>query len=658
MVRVTRCLVSAVLCGAWVFSAAASPVEDAGRAYDRGDYSLAADLYERAAEQTPALKDDKAFVTAWRKAEARVAYATGSRLHKEGEYGAAADQFMRAIGKDSDFELAYAALADAQQAGIRQHLLAAVEAADNGDLLTAKNRLERSLVLGGGSNDQVTTAINSIAKPEETFDKKTLDKLAEAKRLGKDRQWGLAEQQLTELVKQTPLMLPARAELSRAQRYKNMSVAMTDEAAALITQKRLSPALAKLSSATSVWPYNQRAAELLESVEAQVKRAAALVDEARKLSEQADWRGANEKLVDALAIDPSHADARALRSKVRVGLVKMLGEQAQAELDEGNVARARELLDRADQYWANNRWTRTGFSAYQLVLMQQAEEAGRTGEAYLRALLASRQDEATFRIPQMERAMLREAGATYSYKIDSTTPAIGVDSGALATALSAQAYATHRSPLTCTAIVHGALAIEPGADAPDKAEPRYTVRVVITETDVDLRQRSNGLTTHIGTTFGDTSIAGHTHYWEKYGYVDAQVQVFDNQTGERVDSWSAHRWANYTDRQQYVVGRSWNTSYWTLPTDDAIESRLANDLSEAIQTAVDESIALARARALRDAADELEKDNPSAALDQRVAAVVLAGQVNTRQARQELRRMARDLDKQHPTGMPKPAESE
>lgn len=643
-----RWCVSAVVCVASAWSSVAGPVEDAQQASQRGDYAIAVERFEQAAQAMPELLDDASFMSSWRFAESRAAYALGTTLHKQGEYNAAADAFLRAIAKDSGYELAYAALADAQRAGVQQHLLAALDAADQGDLLTAKRRLEESLVLGGGADQQVAAALASIAEPEKTFDKAVLDQLAEARRLGDDRQWGLAERQLLALVKAEPLMLPARAELTRASRFKSMSEAMTDEAATLIAQQRLSPALEKLASAATVWPYNKRAAELLGSVEAQIKRANAIVEEARQLAAKADWRAANEKVNEALAIDPSLAEARAVRSEVRVGLVKMLADDAQAALAGGDIKRTRELIDRGEVYWPNNRWTRRVFADYQLVLAEKAARAGRTGEAYLRTLLAARDAQVNDKLEAMEQAMLRDADATYAYSIEPNNPSLGVSSAQLADALAGQAYSSPKQ-VALIRLTHDGEVIAPNAPGDDTANPRYVVRVRITDTDIDLRQRDGVLALNgsgIGTT--DTVTVGGGHYWEKYGTVDAAVSVFDQATGQPIDAWTAGRWANYTDRQQYVIGQTWNTSYWTLPTDESIAAQLARDLAARLQPTVEEVVTLARARVLSETAQELDKAQPAEAMDLRVSAVLLAGTVNPREARRELRKMAEQLDQDQP----------
>lgn len=659
MVRVPLRRTWFLVCGcALTWSAMAGPVEDAQQAYDRGDYTRAVDRYNDAAEASPTLRSDPSFMKSWQQAEARVAYQVGSKLHAERAYSAAVEQFMHAIGKDPSYKLAYAALEDAQRAGIQQHLLRALESADRGDLLAAKRELESSLVLGGSGDPQVKTALAGIVQPEQTFDEATLAKLAEARRLGDDRQWELAERQLMTIVKQHPLLLAARAELTRATRLKTMSVTMTDQAAALIAQQRLSPALEKLAGAASIWPYNDRAAELLESVETKVKRAESLVEVARQHANNTDWRDANEKLLEALAIDPSNAKARALRSEVRVGLVSMLGEDARAALGAGDTQRARTLLDRGMEYWPNNRWTRGDLAQYQLALSEKAAEADRTGEAYLRALLASRDAVVTHQLNAMERSFLNQTQARYAYDIEPSTQPFGVESTTLTNALSAQAAGSREQHISCIRLQHGEAAIDRFVEAHEQADARFLVRVRITDTDIDLRQRSNGAIAYNGTSFGNTGqyAFNNNHYWEKYGKVDAAVVIIDQTTGKEIDRWTANRWANYTDRQQYVIDRQWNDSYWTLPTDEAIETRLARDLAADIQPAVEQAITLAKAKSLRRGADAMEKQDPAAAMDQRVSAVILAGQINPRDARRELRRMAKALDEAYPTGYENAAE--
>ena len=657
MVRAARrWILSAVVCGALGAPAWAGVAEDAQAAFDRGEYAAAVSLYQKAADQSPALREDDAFMSAWARAEARVAYDAGTKLHKEHEYDAAVEQFMQAIAKDSTFELAYAALEDARVAGISQHLLVSLEAADQGDLLASKRRLEQSLVLGGGADEQVHTALTSITEPEKVFDQATLAKLTEARRLASDRQWELAETQLKTLVQQAPLLLPARAELSRASRIKTLSITMTDEAAALIAQQRLSPALEKLAGATSVWPYNKRAVELLEGVEAKIKRVNAMVEQADKLRQQEDWRGAYEKLAEALAIDPSNPDARALRSEVRVGLVSMLADQARSALAAGDLEQARGLIERGDLYWSNNRWTRRAMADYQLALADRADQAGHVGEAYLRTLLASRDASVDRQLGEMERAAVKDARATYAYDLVPSSPAIGVGSTELINALTVQTHADPEPPASCIVFLLGNTPLDQGRQNVDQAvdlaapsQARYRVRVQITATDIDLRQRNNGGLTLDGVTLGTDSNAFNSHYWEKFGSVEAAVLIIDQATGQEIERWNSYRWANYTDRQQYTIGNTWHDSYWTLPTDEEIASRLARDLAAQIQPRVVESLTLAKARAMKQEARAIAGQDPAGALNLKVASAILAGQVQPRQARTELWRMARELDERRPT---------
>lgn len=664
-VRVRWCAI-AVLSSALSCSVFAGPVEDAERAYEQRDYALAVTLYQQAAEATPALRDDEAFMAGWRRAEARAAYDQGTRLHTEHQYDAAVEKFMLAIAKDSELELAYTALEDAQRAGIQLHLLESLEAADQGDLLTAKKHLEQSLVLGGGAEKQITTALASIVEPDTVFDEATLKQLTDAQLLASDRQWELAEQKLKALVLQAPLLLPARAELSRVSGIKSLSVTLTDEAVALIAQQRLSPAHEKLASATTVWPYNKRAAELLESLEAKLKRVQALVEDADRLQAAQDWRSAYEKLAEALAIDPSHADARSLRSQVRVGLVKMLSEEARTALAEGDTARARELIDRGDAYWRNNRITRLALADYQVALSDRALDAGHNGEAYLRALLASRDVAIDSRLSNLERAFINDTQARYVYDIVPYSPSIGVGSGELIGALASQAASPYNEPASCIRFMHGQTEIDlgppPAVQANDNADenadnnndadrpqPQYHVRIQITSSDIDLRQRQSTGLNVTGTTFGTDNVAFNSHYWEKYGTVQADILITDLNTGQEIGQWNSSRWANYTDRRQYVIGNTWQDSYWTLPTDEEIAARLAQDLAAQIHPQVVEAITLAQARSLQASADALANDDPARALDLQVSAVILAGQINPRPARIELWRLARELDQQQPT---------
>lgn len=645
MVRVPmRWCLSAVLGSLLTCSVIAGPVEDARLAFDRGEYHRAADLYEQAAKQQPGLRDDQAFMADWRKAESRIAYEIGVDLAAEREYDAAVNLFMTAVAKDDQYKEAFAALEDARRAGIQQHLLVAMQSADEGDLLTAKKRLERSLVLGGGAYEQINTAIASIADPASAFDEETLGRLAEAKRLAGDRQWGLSEAQLKSLVRDAPLLLPARAELSRVGGIKALSVSLTDAAASLIAEQRLSPALDKLASATRVWPYNERAAQMLESIDAKIKRALALVEEADALQQQADWRGAYEKVNAALAIDPSLPQARAMRSTVRIGLVQMLSEQALAALEQGDTKQARQLIERGDQFWPNNRWTRQAFADYQLTLAEDAAQAGHAGEAYLRTLLASRHRSLNSDLSARENAFVDDAQATYSYDVAPSTPTIGVGSADLLAALATQANGWQDGPASCVLMLHGGQQLERGAQLAEADAAGYRVSVRITETDIDLRQRNNGTISTNGLTFGENSGAFNSHYWEKFGDVRVAVLITDAKTGNGIKRFNSYRWANYTDRQQYVIGNTWRDQYWTLPTDEAIAGRLAGDLAAQIHPQIVESVTLAKASALRNAADELAGEQPDAALNQRVAAVILAGQINPRQAKIELWKMAKQID--------------
>lgn len=636
-------VVCASLAGpAWCEAVEPPQVQEAQQAYDKGDYTLAVKLYEQAIEAQPLLRDDAAVVDALQRAEARVYYATGSTLHAEGEYAAAADQFMDAIAKDSEYKLAYAALADAQRAGIRKHLLAAITSADLADLLAAKQSLEKTLVMGGKGNEQVMTALKSIVAPDEVFDQETRDALTEAQRLANDRQWKLAEDQLRSVVEKAPLMLPARAELTRVQRAKKMSTDLTDEGAVLITQKRLTPALEKLASATTVWPYNKRAAELLENIETKVKRANALAVESEKLAEDGQWNDALSKADEALDIDPSHPDARTRRSIARRGLVKQQMAEAGEAIDERQYAEARGLIEQAQALYPNNRWSRKQLGRYQYQLGNDAVAGDQPGHAMLRFVLADRLGADVHSLRALEKKLLTEADASYRITISPHTPEFGVSADQLASAFTTPGVGVGDED---DIVPNAAL------DADNQpAAPRYRVSVKINETDIELRRTGPTLPSYevVPTGLGVHTSLGIGESWEKYGTLDCSVAIYDQTTGGFIKGWAMQRWVRHGERKQSLINTAWSNRYWTLPSDESIAQELAADMADQLERAIDDAVHLARALDLRRSAKTLAKKDPDQALELQVSAVVLAGQVRRRQSLIELNQMARELDERQP----------
>lgn len=621
--RLTTTALLAGLLAAPCLPVFAGTLDDAATAAEAGHYLEAVRLYDQALVEDPTLGEDADYRTARTQAESAVAYQTGVLLHREGEYEAAIEAFIQAIGIDNDNQAALAALSDAQFAAARSRFDAAIAAADGGDLLTARDHLRNARNLGG-VNASIDTALQSITDPAQAFEQDTLDRLAEAQRIANDLQWGLAENQFAALVEAQPLLLPARAGLHQAMHFKQRSMDLTTQGEDDLANERLGPAAEAFAGAAAIWPYNPTAGKLLEEVELRMAKAVELTDQARAQLDAGELQAAYETAQQARQQDLSSGPAQdVLRDATRL-LAEDYAEQGMAELADENFDASRDLFVQSFEVSRGSRAARMGMTAWHLTLAALAEDGDREGIALLHYLAANEYgiEVTEEQSNAAESAILRESAASYRLRVGGGNADLGVGAGELASAIAGRDTA----PWLSAAV---------GEDV-----PQYLVSVQITATDINLRRIQN--TAVVDHTFGGFS-GGFAGY-EKRGTLDCDIAISDPTTGDIIERWQASRWTSHRDRRQYIIGQTWQESYFTLPDDDEIEAQLSRAVAREVWPRLQSVMTRHRATRLAAEAEALgEAGEQDAALDKLVAAHVLMGQVERREALGELR----DLMRQH-----------
>lgn len=567
----------------------------------------------------PAMAQNGAVPAVDRSGDAQLAYETGLLLHREGEYEAAIGQYIEAIGLDPSLDRAYAALTDAQVTGAQARLALAIESADAGDLLRAAEHARRAAQLDGENADAIAAAA-SLGAVEEVLAEAQRAPYAQGQQLASELQWKLAAERFVSVVEASPMFLPARAALHRAAYFQSRSEAMANAGIAMLQSRRLGPAVEQLSGAVAIWPYHPDAAALLEQAQAGIEEASDQAMRAQRAASAGDLAEAAQLAESALETDSSNQPARHVLRDAQRGLADGEVARGERELTEMDYRAARARFEQAMGYVNHYPPARRGLAQSFLQQGEALESAERPGAALLAYLAGRAHDRSAVddRLAQAEDRMLAGMEASITLEIPAYEPAVGVDSQTLWAELATQ-------PLPPYMI----------RSAPD-AE-RYAVRVQILDTDIQLR-RLESTGSYFNSSYGYTS--GYTR-WQKRGTVVCRVTVTDRATGQAVAQWNASRWVTYDDQQQYVVGRTWRRSYFTLPTDEEIAGRLARDLTDEVWPGIREAVVLARARTLRDQGAVFAEDGDmESALEREVSATLLAAQVNPRQGERALLRLA------------------
>lgn len=577
---------------------------------------------------------DTASVSASAEREARLAYEAGLLLHREGSFEAAAEQFVQAIGQDPSMGRAYAALTDAQVMASRDRVLRALRAADEGDLANAQRHAQKAVEMDG-ENPQAVAIAQSFADPSALLTAAQRTAFEQATRLTDDQQWRLARQQFAALVEQVPLFLPGRAALHRATHFEGRAVEMANRGIALMQQRRLGPAVEQLAGAVAVWPYHPDAAASLEQAQTMQRNAEATAQRATAAFAAADYEHALQLAEEARAQDRSNATARGIVRDAQRGLADLAVQQGATQLAEGDFAAAKQAYAEALEHIGGFPDARRGMARAYDAQAQQLADEGRPGAALLAYQAGRVHDRAGMSraAERVGRRILADTGATFSLHVPAHDPALGVSSDTLHAELAGRRLPSHLARA-------------------DDLGARYSVEVRINQTDVELRRIRNAGSSYL---HSNGLASGYTR-WEKRGTVACTITITDRETDATVRRWNADRWVTFSDSQQYVVGSTWRRSYWTLPSDDEVASRLADDLADVVWPEVRAAVTMARARALRDAAEELADDGDAAgSLELRVAATLLAGQENPREGEHALRELARAFDAEH---TPEPGDTE
>jgi len=598
-------------------------IDDARTSAQAGDHALAIRLFERALSQDPALYDNAQVIADYNAARARLSYETGLVLHRAGEFEAAAAQFFEAIAADDSLGVAYAALTDAQVAGARDRLERAVSAATEGDLRTAQEHLHAAVILDG-ENNAVNEALASIDNAEQYLTQDQQAQLERADALADERQWDLASQSLRALLEEAPLCLPALSAVHRTDHFQARATEFADRGAALLLQGRLEPAMEEYASAVAIWPYHPSAADELEQLEANVRRARSLGDQAQQAAEAGEMERALDLSRQSLEIDRSSQVARRTLNTAQRGLADVMVANGDAHLEEGELAKAHAAYAAALERIHGYPSARRGMASVYLAEGQSMEADDRDGAALLTYLAGFEHDRRVMNdaLTQVQDAVLNQSASSYAMTLPNYDPVVGVSDD----------------------ILGAVLARQPGVSFLNQAivdDARFEVNVAITDSDVTLRRTRNSGSSYFNTNGYATSEA----QWEKRGHVNCTIIITDRVTGEEVDRWDANRWTTHRDSQQYVVGSTWRRSYWTLPSDTEVASRLAGDLADDIWPDIARKLTLAYARNLMDESRAArDAGNAAEALELRVRATLLAGQVNDREGQSEMRRLAREND--------------
>lgn len=381
MTRWAARLMTGLLVVAMVGCTVRRHLEAADAAAVSGDLRAAVYHYQRALKADPSLERDRGFMTRLAGAEAHVAYDEAVDLRASGNYEAAIDKLSFALERDSGYAQPkqLLPLVRAEAAGARY--AQAVSAADRGDLGAARLHLDKSLQFEP-RNEQAALALESLSAhllPDAT---PGLAAYKQGVALSSERRWTEAEQVLVVAVGEGPGLLPARAALYEARAELERSRRLTNSGAGQLAERQLGPALDALTLALEVWPYNERAGELLRQAKTQRALAEAKVNEASEAAAQRDWGQAIALSEAGLVIDKSHAGLADLLRQFRGKAAADYADQGDTHLAAKRLLEAQRDYRRAVELDPSLRSAATSLRQTESALNQSLALTG-TGETFI-----------------------------------------------------------------------------------------------------------------------------------------------------------------------------------------------------------------------------------------------------------------------------------
>jgi len=347
-----------------------------------GDMRSAVYHYERAMAHKSKYARDPDFLSKLTTAQSRVAYDDAVHLRTQGRYESAIDKLHESMRKDPGFAKPAELLPQIKIEAARWRYAKAVQAADADDLGAARGHLEQSL-RHDLSNEQAAFAMASLTPNTLPPSTPGLNSYHAGLSKSAEKRWLDAERLLQQSVGENAGLLPARAALNTAQSKLSEAHALTKEGASAFKSRRIGPAMDLLNQSLEVWPYHDRASELLVQAKAQRALADARFAAANKLGGEAKWDDAIAQADSGLSIDLSHQALGKLRGELPKRAAADYtnrgdGHLAKTELDKAHLA-----YNRALGYRKTHDGAQRGLANVYTSWAAAHEQAGRSGAALL-----------------------------------------------------------------------------------------------------------------------------------------------------------------------------------------------------------------------------------------------------------------------------------
>jgi tetratricopeptide (TPR) repeat protein len=351
-------------------------------AMETGDMRSAVYHYERAMAHKEGYARDEDFLEKLAVARARVAYDDARKLRAEGRYEQALEQLREATRQDPDFakpkELLTIVLGEASQ----WRYTRAVAAADQGDLGSAREHLMRSMQ-HDMTNDLSAYAMASLTPDTMQADTPGLAEYREGLTQAAEKRWLQAEQTQLKSIAANTGLLPARAALHDARSNLKESRRLQRDGQALIDQLTMGPAIKSLNQSLAIWPFNERADELLTHASTQQALADEQFAKSTQAAGQTRWDDAIALADAGLAIDRSHRGLGDLRSALPRRAAADYTHRGDGHLEKDELEKAHQSYTRALSYRDNYHEARLGLAIIYAKWAEQEEKAGRLGAALL-----------------------------------------------------------------------------------------------------------------------------------------------------------------------------------------------------------------------------------------------------------------------------------
>ncbi len=347
-----------------------------------GDMRSAVYHYERALANKEKYGRDTEFLTKLAVARSRVAYDDARRLRTEGRYEPALDKLRESMRQDPNYAEPKTLLPIVLKEASRWRYTQAVAAADNGDLIAARDHLTRAMQ-HDMTDESVAYAMASLTP--ETLRPETPGLAVYRKGLSQsaEHRWAQAEETQLKAIAANGGLLPARAALHDARAQLTEAHRLQRDGQALIDQLTMGPAIKALNQSLAIWPYNTQASGLLSKAKAQQSLADEQFVKATQAAGKAQWDDAIALADSGLAIDQSHPALGELRSALPRRAAADHTHRGDSHLAKDELDKAHQAYTRALTYRDTYREARLGMTYVYTQWAEQHEQAGRLGAALL-----------------------------------------------------------------------------------------------------------------------------------------------------------------------------------------------------------------------------------------------------------------------------------